>query len=245
MPPRFAEKVCLVTGGGSGIGRATCELLAADGGRVVALDINVGAAEETAKLIAAAGGQAIGAAGDVSKSADVQAALQRALDAWGRLDVLVNCAATMTFTPLAETSEEDWERVMGVNLRSVFLTCRYALPHMRDGGAIVNVSSVHAHRTSANVVPYATTKGGMEAFTRGLSIELAPRKIRVNAVAPGAVDTPMLWNNPNVKSGAEKITGAVGKPGDIADAICFLAGPQADFITGAVLLADGGRLAQL
>jgi glucose 1-dehydrogenase len=122
----------------------------------------------------------------------------------------------MTFTPIVELPDQDWDRVLAVNLRSVFLFCKYGVPHMPAGGAIVNISSVHAHETTKNVVPYASSKGGMEAFTRGFSEELAQRKIRINCVAPGAVDTPMLWSNPNVKSGAEKIQGAIGKPEDIA-----------------------------
>ena len=110
------------------------------------------------------------------------------------------------------------------------------------GRRIVNTSSVHAHETEAGVAPYAACKGGMEAFTRVLALEWRPRKIRVNCVAPGAVDTPMLWNNPNVKSGKEKSTGAVGKPEDIAAAICFLASDEARFINGTTLVADGARL---
>lgn len=125
---------------------------------------------------------------------------------------------------------------------SVFLFCKYAVPHMPEGGAIVNISSVHAHETTKNVVLYATSKGGMEAFTRGFSEELAERKIRINCIAPGAVDTPMLWNNPNVKSGAEKVEGAIGEPDDIAAAILFLAADEARFITGTTLVVDGGRL---
>jgi NAD(P)-dependent dehydrogenase (short-subunit alcohol dehydrogenase family) len=113
---------------------------------------------------------------------------------------------------------------------------------MGPGGAFVNISSVHAHETTANVVPYASSKGGMEAFTRGFSQELEARKLRINCVAPGAVNTPMLWNNPNVKSGVEKIEGAVGEPEDIAAAICFLAADEARFITGTTLAVDGGRL---
>src|SRR3954467_15978903 len=131
---------------------------------------------------------------------------------------------------------------MNVNIRSVFLYCKYGVPHMPAGGAIVNISSVHAHETTKNVVPYATSKGAMEAFTRGFSEEAAERKVRVNCVAPGAVNTPMLWNNPNVKNGTEKITGAVGEPADIAAAICFLASYEARFITGTTLVVDGGRL---
>ena len=143
---------------------------------------------------------------------------------------------------MVELDDEDWDKVLAVNLRSVFLFCKYAMPHMPPGGAIVNISSVHAHETTKNVVPYASSKGGMEAFTRGFSEELAPKKIRINCVAPGAVDTPMLWNNPNVKSGAEMIQGAVGQPDDIAAAVCFLAAPEARFITGTTLVVDGGRL---
>lgn len=242
---RFTDKVCLVTGGGSGIGRAACLRFGAEGGRVAVVDLDQNRAQDTADQVKAAGGQAMGVRADVGSSADVQGAIRQAVDAWGRLDVIVNDAATMTFTPLIETSEEAFAKVLDVNLRSVFLFCRYGIPHMPDGSAIVNVSSVHAHQTTPNVVPYAASKGGVEALTRGLSIEMAARRIRVNCVAPGAVDTPMLWNNPNVKSGAEKITGAVGKPEDLAAAICFLAAPEAAFITGATLAVDGGRLAQL
>lgn len=135
--------------------------------------------------------------------------------------------------------------MLQTNLGSVFYFAKYGAPHMPPGSAIVNISSVHAHRTTANVVPYASSKGAIEAFTRGFSIEMADKGIRVNSVAPGAVDTPMLWNNPNVKSGAEKITGAVGKPEDLAAAICFIASADGAFVNGATLLVDGGRLAQL
>ncbi len=239
---RFTHKVCLVTGGGSGIGRAACQRFGAEGGRVAVVDLNEDHAKETAGMITSAGGQAMAVRADVGSSADIQAAIKQAVDAWGRLNVIVNDAAMMTFTPLLDTAEEAFEKVLAVNLLSVFRFCKYGIPHMPQGGAVVNVSSVHAHQTTPNVVPYATSKGGMEALTRGLSIELAPRGVRINCVAPGAVDTPMLWNNPNVKSGAEKITGAVGKPEDLAAAICFLAAPEAAFVTGTTLVVDGGRL---
>jgi NAD(P)-dependent dehydrogenase (short-subunit alcohol dehydrogenase family) len=238
---RFKDKVCLVSGGGSGIGKATCLRLAREGGRVAVLDINDDG-NETVQEITKAGGEAIFVKTDVSNSSQVQAAVKAAVDKWGAVHVAVNDAAMMTFKPIVELPDEDWDKVLGVNLRSVFLFCKYAVPHMPRGGAIVNISSVHAHETTKNVVPYASSKGGMEAFTRGFSEELAGRKIRINCVAPGAVDTPMLWNNPNVKSGAEKIQGAIGKPEDIAAAVCFLASDEARFITGTTLVADGGRL---
>ncbi len=113
---------------------------------------------------------------------------------------------------------------------------------MAPGSSIVNVSSVHAHETTVNVAPYAASKGGMEAFSRALSRELGAKKIRVNCVAPGAVDTPMLWSNPNVRSGREKVQGAIGAPDDIAAAIAFLAADEARFVNGTTLVVDGGRL---
>ena len=129
-----------------------------------------------------------------------------------------------------------------MNLKSVFLFCKYVIPHMPAGSAIVNTSSVHAHESEAGVGPYAASKGAMEALTRVLALELEQKKIRVNCVAPGAVDTPMLWNNPNVKSGKEKIEGAIGKPQDLAAAICFLAASEAQFVNGTTLVVDGARL---
>src|ERR1044072_8798108 len=209
---RFKDKVCVVSGGGSGIGRTTCERFAREGARVVVVDLKEEHGNETVKTITDAGGESIFAKADVSNSAEVQAALNAAVDRWGKIHVIVNDAAMMTFKPILELAEQDWERVMAVNLRSVFLFCKYGVPHMPAGGSIVNISSVHAHETTKNVVPYASSKGGMEAFTRGFSEELAQRKIRINCVAPGAVDTPMLWSNPNVKSGTEKGQGSVGKP---------------------------------
>lgn len=239
---RFTDKVCLVTGGGSGIGRAACQRFASEGGKVVVVDVDPQHGQETADLIAAASGEAIFAAANVGDSAQVQAAIKAGVDKWGKLDVIVNDAAMMTFTPIIDLAEADWERVQGVNMRSVFLFCKYGVPHIPPGGSIVNISSVHAHETTKNVVPYASSKGAMEAFTRGMSEELTDLKIRINCVAPGAVDTPMLWSNPNVKSGAEKITGAIGKPEDIAAAICFLAADEARFVNGTTLVVDGGRL---
>ncbi len=238
---RFTDKVGLVTGGGSGIGRATATRFAAEGGKVVVVDLQREHGEEAVQAITAAGGQAIFAQADVSNAQQVQAAVEQAVSTWGKIDVLVNDAAMMTFTPIIDLTEDDWDRVLAVNLRSVFLFCKCCLPHMQ-GGAIVNVSSVHAHETEANVVPYASSKGGLEAFTRGLSREVATSKVRVNCVAPGAIDTPMLWSNPLVKSGQEKVKGAVGKPEDLAAAILFLASDEARFINGTTLVVDGGRL---
>lgn len=241
---RFADRACVVTGAGSGIGRATALRLAAEGGRVAVVDRDTAGGNGTVQAIVGAGGEALFAPADVSSSSEVQAAVAAAVARWGRIDILVNNAATMTFQPVAELREEDWDRVMAVNVRSVFLFAKHCLPHM-ERGAIVNVSSVHAHETTANVAPYAASKGAIEAFTRALSREVGPDKARINCVDPGAVDTPMLWNNPNVKSGRERIEGAVGQPEDIAAAICFLASDEARFINGTSLTVDGGRLSIL
>jgi len=242
MVMRFSEKACVVTGGGSGIGRATCLRLASEGGKVLVVDLKESAAGECVSAIRAAGGQARAAKADVSDAAEVRAAVKAAVDAWGRIDVLVNDAAMMTFKPVVDLEEAEFDRVLAVNLRSVFLFCKYAAPHMPPGSSVVNVSSVHAHETTPNVAPYVASKGGMEALTRAVALEWRPRKIRINCVAPGAVNTPMLWNNPNVKSGREKVSGAVGTPEDLAAAICFLASDEAKFVNGTTLIADGARL---
>lgn len=238
---RFREKVILVTGAGSGIGRATAQRFEAEGGKVMVIDRNPEAGKETVQMITAAGGQAFFQACDVGREEDIQAAVQAAVSQWGRIDIVVNNAAMMTFKKIVDLTCAEWDQVQAVNLRSVFLFCKYSIPHM-NGGAIVNISSVHAHETTANVVPYASSKGAMEAFIRGVSLEYPYPKLRINCVAPGAVDTPMLWNNPNVKSGTEKVEGAIGKPEDLAAAICFLASDEAKFINGTTLVVDGGRL---
>jgi glucose 1-dehydrogenase len=242
---RFSNKTCIVTGAGSGIGRATCLQMAQEGAFVVAADLNVASAQATADAITAAGQTAIAAQADVGNSAAVQAVVEKALTHSGAIHAIVNDAAMMTFTPVVDIAEADFFKVLTTNLGSVFFFAKYGAPHMPAGSSFVNVSSVHAYATTPNVVPYAASKGAIEAFTRGFALEMQSRQIRVNAVAPGSVDTPMLWNNPNVKSGVEKATGAIGKPEDLAAAICFLASDEARFINAATLLVDGGRLAAL
>ena len=241
---RFTDKVCIVTGATSGIGRATAERMGAEGGKVLVVGRDEGRGHEVANHINSNGGEARFADIDVADANAVEIAVNQALTAWGRVDVLVNNAAMMTFTPIVDLSVEEWDQVQAVNLRAVFLFCKFSIPHM-NGGAIVNVSSVHAFQTTANVIPYAASKGGMEAFTRGVALEYDIEKVRINCVAPGAVDTPMLWDNPNIKSGEEKVEGVIGKPEDIASAICYLASDEARYINGTTLVVDGGRLGML
>ncbi|MBT2556342.1 SDR family oxidoreductase [Hymenobacter sp. ISL-91] len=241
---RFQDKVCFVTGATSGIGRATAVRLGREGGRVVIIGRNKEEGPESVALVEQAGGQALFIRCDVGKDADLKRAVERTIKEWGRIDVLINNAAMMTFDPIAKLDPKDWDQLMNVNLRSLFRLTQLCLPHMQ-GGAIVAISSVHSFQTTPNVVPYAASKGAMDAFVRGLSQEIPHTHARVNSVAPGAVDTPMLWSNPNVKSGKEKITGQVGTPEEIAAAVCFLASSEASFINGTTLAVDGGRLAAL
>lgn len=240
---RFTNKVCLVTGGASGIGRATCERFAAEGGIAVVVDIDEDGGNQTANAIKAAGGNSIFVKADVSVSADVQAVVKRVVNDFGRIDVLVNNAATQTFKRVVDLEDDEWDRVIGVNLRSVFLFCKYCLPHM-ENGVIVNVSSVHAHEAGTNVAPYASSKAGLEAFTRALSGEYKPSNIRVNCVAPGGVNTPMLWTNPVIK-GMNRDDVLYCEPEQIAAVICFLASAEASPINGTTVIADMGLLAAL
>ena len=243
---RFTDKICLVTGGTSGIGQATCLRLGAEGGTVVALGRDRAEGAETVQLIKKAGGQASFVACELSKPRAIAATMKKVLAKFGRIDVLICDAAMMTFEPLAELPLSQWDVLMLVNLRAVAQLTQLCLPHMPKGSAIVAISSVHAHQTTANVVPYATSKGGLEAFVRGMSIELDRKQTRINAVAPGAVDTPMLWSNPNVKSGAEQVDKAsVGTSEELAAAIVFMASVDASFVHGTTLVVDGGRLARL
>jgi glucose 1-dehydrogenase len=208
------------------------------------LDRDAAGGAETVQLITTAGGRAEFIACDLSQPAAIEAAVQQVVAAHARIDVLVSNAAMMTFQHLVDLPLDKWDLLMSINLRALAQLCQLCLPHMQ-GGAIVAVSSVHAHQTTPNVVPYAASKGAMEAFVRGMSRETPLTQARINAVAPGAVDTPMLWSNPNVQSGVEKIEGPVGKPEELAAAICFLASSEASFIHGTTLAVDGGRLAAL
>jgi glucose 1-dehydrogenase len=241
---RFQNKVCLVTGATSGIGRATAVRLGREGATVVCLGREVKAGHAVEAEIKAGGSDALFIKADVGRDADLVHAVETTLARFHRIDILINDAAMMTYTPILDLDPTEWDLVMNVNLRALFRLCQLCVPHMK-GGAVVAISSVHAFQSTPNVAPYATSKGGLEAFVRGLSLEVPYTQARINAVAPGAVETPMLRNNPNVVDGTEKITGQIGTPDELAAAICFLASAEANFINGSTLTVDGGRLAQL
>ncbi len=244
---RLDDKVAIVTGAGGGIGLAIAERLGAEGARVVIADLQQAKADAAASAVRQAGApDALGVACDVSDEQAVIACCAAAIERFGRLDVVVNNAGLMTFKPLAEATGADWLRVLGVDLLGAVHFTRQAFARMTSGGAIVNIASVHAVETEPDVAPYAAAKAALLSLTRSTCIEGKPHGIRANAILPGAVDTPMLWDNPNVKSGAETISPAdVGKPAEIAAAVAFLASADASFVSGAALNVDGGRLARL
>lgn len=244
---RFEGKAAIVTGASGGIGLAICKRLGEEGAKVVAAALRQDPVDDAAQQTKAAGApDAFGAVCDVSDEAAVAATVKACVERFGRLDVIVNNAGLMTFKPLEDFTQKDWMEVLSVDLLGAMHFTREAFQRMDRGGAIVNIASVHAVMTTPNVAPYAASKAALLSLTRSAGIEGKPRGIRANVILPGAIDTPMLWSNPNLKSGAEKLDPKdVGKPEHIAAATAFLASDDAAFVTGASLAVDGGRLAQL
>ena len=243
MNRRFNGKTVIVTGGAAGIGLAIAERLASEGAHVVIADLHATAANAAAAEI---GADALGVACDVGDEAQVAACVAQSMRKFGRLDYVVNNAGIMTFKTLDQWTGEDWLTVLRVDLLGAAFFTRQAFLNMPNGGAIVNISSIHAVETTGNAAPYSAAKAALLSLTRTTAIEGRDRNIRANAVLPGAIDTPMLWENPNVKAGRETIDKKdVGKPADVAGAVAFLLSDDAKFITGTTLAVDGGRLAKL
>ncbi|MBG8552133.1 SDR family NAD(P)-dependent oxidoreductase [Hymenobacter guriensis] len=244
---RFQNKVVLITGATGGIGLAAAKRFASEGARVVLVGHHQETLDEAAPEVQAAGAPEVwGSLCDVAVEDQVQATVAGTLERFGRLDVIVNNAGLMEFKPLQELTGEDWLRVLGVDLLGAFYFTKQAFLHMKPGGTIVNVSSIHAVETSPLVAPYAAAKAAVNSLTRTSALEGKAKGLRINAVLPGAIDTPMLWENPNVKSGAETIDPAdVGRPEDVAALIAYLASDDAAFVQGAEIRVDGGRLDRL
>jgi NAD(P)-dependent dehydrogenase (short-subunit alcohol dehydrogenase family) len=248
----FAGKVSVITGGGSGIGHGTALLFAREKSHVAVIDWNDSKAQETLEQIQRAGGQGLFVKADVSNSTEVQQAVKVILERFGKIDVLFANAAVQINKPLTETSEEDWDQTIDVNLKGAFLCCKHVIPVMQKQkqGCVVISSSGHAFQTYPNYAAYAATKGGLVAFMRAVALDCAPYGIRVNCIIPGATDTPLLrYHLRNRPEDEQRILSQIplsrfATPEDIAKAVRFLASSDASYITGTWLLVDGGLLAK-
>jgi NAD(P)-dependent dehydrogenase (short-subunit alcohol dehydrogenase family) len=247
-------RVALITGGGNGIGRACAERFARDGAQVVVVDIVSGEGQGVANALREAGHEAVFLQCDVSKSAEVQATVAGALEAFGSIDILVNNAAIIKGIDFLEISEADFDAVLNVNLRGAFLVAQAVARQMvkqvkagRRAGNIINMSSVNAVFAIANQAPYSVSKGGLNQLTKVMALSLAEHGIRVNAIGPGSINTRILKTVMTDAAARTKLLsrtplGRIGEPEEIAAVAAFLASDDASYITGQTIYADGGRL---
>ena len=248
--------VAVVTGAGSGIGLGIADRFAEAGAQVVLADVNVDCGQQAAAGVQARYGKGLFVAADISRAADCRRLMDTALETYGHIDTLVNNAGVNFVKPTLQMTEEDWDRVVDVDLKGTFLCSRYALESMvaRGQGSIVNIGSVHTMATLPEAAPYAAAKGGVLMLTKALAIEFAPHGIRVNTVGPGLTDT-QIWQD--IQAAAEDIEeahrhwfdniplGRVQTAREVANVVLFLASPDASYVTGANLITDGGMTSQL
>jgi NAD(P)-dependent dehydrogenase (short-subunit alcohol dehydrogenase family) len=252
---RLAQKVCVITGGGSGIGRATALLFAQEGARLIVADKVADRAQAVASQCAAKGADAIAVVANVALSADARRIIETGVERFGRLDVLVNNAGYGITGTVVATDEAAWDALMAVNVRGVFLCSKYAIPVMKTngGGVIVNTASVVAAVGIADRAAYCASKGAVAALTRAIAVDHVGDGIRCNAIAPGTIDTPyfnkILQNSADPAAtrkalAARQLLGRLGTPEEIAAGILFLASDESRFATGTILTLDGGMTAQ-
>ena len=248
---RLQDKVTIITGGASGMGRVAASMFAAEGAKVVVADVTAPAAQSVVDEVTGAGGQAVAVAADVSKEADAKRMVDEAIAAFGRVDVLYNNAGIMPEADhsVIDTSVEDWDRVMAVNVRGVFLGCKFAIPQMLEqgSGSIINIASFVALIGCSNPQDaYTASKGAVLSLTRSLAVQFAPRGVRSNAICPGPVETPLLMDWLVKDEEAKRIrlarnpTGRFGKPEEIVHMAMYLASDESRWTNGAAMVVDGG-----